>query len=54
MVSNKKIDQIFEYALKNGASSGKLLGAGGGGFCIFLSKNMKEKRKLIKSLKSFL
>ena len=53
MVSNKKIDQIFEYALKNGASSGKLLGAGGGGFCIFLSKNMKEKRKLIKSLKKF-
>ena len=51
MVSSKKIDQIFEHAFKNGASSGKLLGAGGGGFCLFLSKNMKEKKKLIKSLK---
>ena len=51
LVSSNKIDQIFEYAFKNGASSGKLLGAGGGGFCLFLSKNMKEKKKLIKSLK---
>ncbi len=51
MVSNKKIDQIFDLAFKNGASSGKLLGAGGGGFCLFLSKNFKEKKKLQKSLK---
>ena len=40
-----------DLAFKNGASSGKLLGAGGGGFCLFLSKNFKEKKKLQKSLK---
>ena len=31
--------------MHNGAIGGKLLGAGGGGFFIFLSQNKNEKRK---------
>ena len=37
--------------MKNGAIGGKLLGAGGGGFFLFLSKNEIEKKKLINSFK---
>lgn len=34
-ISNKFIDDIYEGALNNGATGGKLLGAGGGGYLIF-------------------
>tara|TARA_B100000242_G_C43017762_1_gene473422 strand:+ start:460 stop:1485 length:1026 start_codon:yes stop_codon:yes gene_type:complete len=34
-VSNNSLDQIYENALKNGAKSGKITGAGGGGFFMF-------------------
>ena len=34
-ISNSEIDEIYEYAIENGASGGKLLGAGGGGFFLF-------------------
>ena len=34
-ISNKRLDNIYNTALKNGAHGGKLLGAGGGGFFIF-------------------
>jgi D-glycero-alpha-D-manno-heptose-7-phosphate kinase len=50
-VSNEKINSIYEFALKNGANAGKILGAGGGGFMLFFSKNSEEKIRLIKSLK---
>ncbi len=35
-VSNDKIDEIYKYALKAGALGGKLLGAGSGGYMLFL------------------
>jgi len=35
-ISNPLIDNIYETALKNGASGGKISGAGGGGFMFFL------------------
>ena len=35
-ISNKKIDKIYDLAMKNGALGGKLLGAGGGGHLLFL------------------
>ncbi len=35
LISNSKLDQIYENSLRNGAIGGKLLGAGGGGFFIF-------------------
>jgi len=37
-------------ALKNGAIAGKILGAGGGGFIMFITKNALDKKKLIKFL----
>lgn len=35
-VSNDEIDQIYQYGLTHGAIGGKLLGAGGGGFFLFI------------------
>ena len=35
-VSNTEIDQIYETGLAAGATGGKLLGAGGGGFMVFV------------------
>ena len=34
-VSNPALDEIYNAALNAGASGGKLLGAGGGGFFLF-------------------
>ncbi len=49
-ITNPAIDDIYETAMKAGASGGKLLGAGGGGFILFFVKpelqhNVKEKLK---------
>jgi D-glycero-alpha-D-manno-heptose-7-phosphate kinase len=33
-ISSKKIDDLYEYALDNGALGGKICGAGGGGFLL--------------------
>jgi D-glycero-alpha-D-manno-heptose-7-phosphate kinase len=35
-VSNSRIEEIFELGLMNGASAGKVSGAGGGGFLMFM------------------
>lgn len=35
-ISNSILDEIYEVAMKNGALGGKLLGAGGGGFFVFI------------------
>jgi D-glycero-alpha-D-manno-heptose-7-phosphate kinase len=37
-VSNPRIDEIYEAAIKAGASAGKVSGAGGGGFMMFFVK----------------
>jgi len=47
LITNGKIDQIYQTALNAGALGGKLLGAGGGGFFLFfvppeMQKKMKE------------
>ena len=34
-ISNTMIDDIYSLGLKNGATGGKVLGAGGGGFILF-------------------
>jgi D-glycero-alpha-D-manno-heptose-7-phosphate kinase len=41
-VSNSKINDMYEFGLKNGALGGKLVGAGGGGFLMFFTKNKKK------------
>jgi D-glycero-alpha-D-manno-heptose-7-phosphate kinase len=36
-VSNSRVEEIFELGLKNGAVAGKVSGAGGGGFLMFMT-----------------
>ena len=38
-MSNPRIDEWYELALKNGAIGGKLIGAGGGGFLLFYAED---------------
>lgn len=49
VMSNPKIDEAYEIALKNGALGGKLIGAGGGGFLMFYCEN-GTKPKLIQAM----
>lgn len=42
-VSNNQIDKIFQEAYSKGAYGGKILGAGGGGFILFLVPKNKQK-----------
>lgn len=42
LVSNEKIDDIYEYALKHGAMAGKLVGAGQGGHMLFLTEDKSQ------------
>ncbi len=52
-ISNETIDNLFNFALKNGAVGGKLCGAGGGGCGIFLAQRGMELH-LRKRLKNYL
>lgn len=47
VISNPKIDAMYEYGIKSGADGGKLLGAGGGGFILFYVK--KENHEFFKT-----
>ncbi len=49
-MSNPKIDEWYEYALKNGAVGGKLIGAGGGGFLMFYANNKMKLRSSMTNL----
>jgi D-glycero-alpha-D-manno-heptose-7-phosphate kinase len=44
-MSNKKIDQWYELGMKNGAIGGKLVGAGGGGFLMFMAHDRNKLRQ---------
>ena len=50
-VSNPIIDEIYDRALKNGATGGKISGAGGGGF-IMLYAPGNSRYKVIKALEA--
>ncbi len=43
-ISNGDIDAIYEVGIKAGALGGKLLGAGGGGFMLFLVRPEQQER----------
>ena len=44
-MSNEKIDHWYELGMKNGASGGKLVGAGGGGFLMFMAHDRNKLRQ---------
>ena len=55
-VSNSKIEKLYHKCLNNGATGGKLLGAGAGGFLLmYVPKRNKQKfsKKLKKNLIKF-
>ena len=43
-MSNEFINSAYEYALKNGAIGGKVVGAGGGGFLMFYASDNERLR----------
>lgn len=43
-MSNPKIDEWYELGMKNGAVGGKLVGAGGGGFLMFMAHDRNRLR----------
>lgn len=47
-MSNGKIDQWYDLAMKNGAFGGKLIGAGGGGFLMFLADDKRKLRRVLR------
>lgn len=44
-MSNHKIDEWYELGMKNGAVGGKLVGAGGGGFLMFMAHDRNKLRQ---------
>lgn len=44
-MSNEKINEWYELALTNGAIGGKVVGAGGGGFLMFMAKDPEKLRQ---------
>jgi len=51
-ITNPWIDEIYETAMMNGATGGKISGAGGGGFMIFYCPG-NSRNKVIEALKKF-
>jgi D-glycero-alpha-D-manno-heptose-7-phosphate kinase len=48
-MSNPKIDEWYDLAMNNGAIGGKLVGAGGGGFLMFMAKDRNKLRHAMSS-----
>jgi len=48
-MSNPQIDEWYDYAMKNGALGGKMIGAGGGGFLLFYTKDKIRLREAMKA-----
>lgn len=46
------IDLIYDYAMKNGAIGGRLIGAGGGGFFLFCSSSLDQRKNLINKMQT--
>lgn len=52
-ISNPYLDMIYNEALKNGATGGKVLGAGGGGYMLFYCHTESIKQKVSEKLQEF-
>ena len=48
-MSNRQINNFYNYAMRNGAIGGKLIGAGGGGFLLFYSDIPAKLRSALKN-----
>lgn len=48
-MSNPKIDEWYNLGMNNGATGGKLVGAGGGGFLMFMAKDRNRLRQAMSS-----
>jgi D-glycero-alpha-D-manno-heptose-7-phosphate kinase len=48
-MTNEYVDEMYNFALENGALGGKIIGAGGGGFLLFLSDGTNNLEKKMKS-----
>ena len=46
-MSNPEIDEWYELGMKNGAVGGKLVGAGGGGFLMFMAHDRNKLRHVM-------
>jgi D-glycero-alpha-D-manno-heptose-7-phosphate kinase len=44
-MSNPRIDHLYQVGLNNGAVGGKVVGAGGGGFLMFLAEDRSRLRR---------
>ena len=51
-ITNPRLDEIYETAMKHGATGGKISGAGGGGFMIFYCPGV-SRAKVIEGLSKF-
>ena len=49
-MSNPDIDRWYNLAMKNGAIGGKLVGAGGGGFLMFMARDKTKLRKTMRDV----
>ncbi len=50
-MSNLKINSFYDYAIKNGAIGGKVVGAGGGGFLLFYTEQPSKLREAMRMKK---
>ena len=49
LVSNATVEEVFALGLKNGAVAGKVSGAGGGGFLMFMT-DPEQRYRLVAAL----
>jgi len=49
-MTNTRIDEYYEWGMKNDAIGGKLVGAGGGGFILFYSENRFKLREAMQKI----
>ncbi len=47
-ISNPQINEWYDYAMRNGAIGGKLIGAGGGGFLMFYAEDKIQLRQAMR------
>ena len=46
-MSNPRIEEWYGLAMRSGATGGKLIGAGGGGFLMFYAEDKKRLRRAL-------